>query len=319
MRTSTQWLRGLTTLGLVLASAGLAACVSTDLPLGDAPTGQAGTGNTAGSDETGSAGSAGASGDTTTDAGTVVSAGCAPLDPVTSTVVLSASEIVDAGKDTDGTVYVLTESDSTLRLFVGASGNLQEEFEAGTGQGNDGTRQFWTLQYSAADGSAVTVEVQEDASGKRMGVVKGPLSGKGFNVGEQGSVLTPITPATAATMHATSTETFHIEYTGASTDETVLVSAPDHHFSLDSFRLFLGPLDSVSERSIERVARGNSIPTHTTLNFVLADASKAAAEAAFSYQTDSPDATLAVGTAVTPFHEPAEFGLPAGATFLCKP
>ncbi|MEO7034989.1 MAG: hypothetical protein ABI548_13855 [Polyangiaceae bacterium] len=315
MVTSTQWLRGLTALGLLLASAGFAACVSTDLPLGDPPTSQAGSGNTAGSDETGSAGS----GDTTTDAGTVVSAGCAPLDPVTSTVVLSASDIVDAGKDTDGTVYVLTESNSTLRLFVGASGNLQEEFEAGTGQGNDGTGQFWTLQYSAADGSAVTVEVQEDASGKRMGVVKGPISSKGFNVGEQGSVLTPVTPATAAAMHATSTETFHIEYTGASTDETVLVIAHDHDFSLDSFRLFLGPLDSMSERAVESVGRGVSIPTHTTLNFVLAEASQAGAAATFSYETDSQDATLEVGTAVTPFYGPAKLGVPAGAAFLCTP
>jgi hypothetical protein len=237
---------------------------------------------------------------------------------VTTVVTLVATQIVDAGQDTDGTVYVLTEDNSSLRLFVGVGADLSEQFEAGTGKGNDGTTQFWTFQYNAVDGTQVTVEVQKDAAGLRMGVAKGPISGKGFTVGQTGSVLTPIAPATAAALQATSTETFHVEYLGSSTDQTVVVISSDHD-SAANLRLFLGPLSSLYQRAILANERGLSIPTRTILDFVMVEAGPADDQAALNYESDSPDATITVG-AQTPiaFHAPTEPGVPAGAMFLCS-
>jgi hypothetical protein len=313
--TSTRWLHGLMALASVLTA--LAACSATDLPLGDVPMAQAGTGATGGAGaDTGGGGSSGAPSTVGMPIARPIGP-CAPLDPSTTSVALVASDIVDAGQDTDGTVYVLTDSNSVMRLFVGASGELAEEFEAGTGQGNDGTGQFWTFQYMAADGSQVTVEVQKDASGLRMGVAKGPISGKGFTVGQVGSVLTPIAPAVAAAMQASSTQTYHVEYIGSSTDETAVVIAPDHADSYEAFRLFIGPLSPLYEQSVQSVGRGLSIGAPTIVDFTFAEDSPSGAPAVLSYASATGDASLTVGSEVTSFHGPVDLSVPAGTTFLC--
>jgi len=187
-------------------------------------------------------------------------------------VTLKASDIIAAGRDpSDQMVYVLIGQSPPLRLFVATSDTLTEVFESGTGQGSTDSGLFWTFTYEDEQRMPVTVEVQEDARGSRMGVVKGALLGKGFDVGSMGDVLDAIAPATAALMHAQTTRTFHVEFSGAdSSGHAIVVIAPDHDTNFDGFRVFYGPPDALAEQpGTVTVTRGLSIPSTTSIAFTL--------------------------------------------------
>ncbi len=310
----------------------LSACGPVSLPLGDAPGGGAGQG-AAGSGGNvqgvgGSTGIAGSSGgaclpipcpapgfDPSTCAcrPPVTPGACEPLDPVTGAVSLAASAIVDAGRDTDGTVYVLTE-DTEMQLFVGTDQALVEQFELGTGEGTNGGVQFWTFEYDDAQGMQVTVEVQSDSSGLRMGVAKGAISGKGFDVGSTGDVLEPILPAVAAAIPAQTTQTFHVEFVGVEADgvTTVVVTAPDHATSFDGFRIFIGSVGALVEQGsgTVTVGRGLSIPSMTQITFT-----SNGSPATLVYE--SGNGTLTIGADSEPLSGSENPVVPPGAVFIC--
>ncbi len=187
-------------------------------------------------------------------------------------MTLETSDIIAAGRDpSDQMVYVLIGQSPPLRLFVTAGDTLTEVFDSGTGQGSTGSGLFWTFTYEDEQLMPVTVEVQDDARGSHMGVVKGALLGKGFDVGSMGDVLDAIDPATAALMRAQTTQTFHVEFSGAnSSDHDVVVIAPDHASNFDGFRLFYGPPNALAQQSgTVTVTRGLSIPSTTSIAFTL--------------------------------------------------
>ncbi len=228
--------------------------------------------------------------------------------------MLAPSDIIDAGTDSDGAVYVLVEQSSELRLFVGSSTGLIELYVLGSGQGSShGPGQFWTAQSMMADGSLVTVEVQSASTGLVMGVVKGPIPGKGFDVGTVGDVLTPLASADAASIPATTTQTFHVEYVGNSRSETVVVVAPDHAGSYDGFRLFLGPLGDLAEQPVSAVNRGLSIPSNTYLDFTDTDATPE--QASLTYGIGS--GTLTVAGMTTTLADSGATTAPTSAVFEC--
>jgi len=238
---------------------------------------------------------------------------CDPLTAATTAVALEPSNIVDAGTDTDGTVYVLVDQNSALRLFVGSTSRLTEVYVMGSGQGSHDPGRFWTVQSTTSDGSLVTVEVQTTSTGRAMGVVKGPISAKGFDVGTVGDVLTPMTAVEAATIPVATTQTFHLEYFGTSASTNVVVIAPDHFDSYDAFRLFLGPSDNLAEQSVTTVSRGLSIPSNTTIDFIDAYSGN---PAVLTYGVRP--GTLSTGGATTILDSSSPAVLPMNAAFECR-
>jgi len=245
--------------------------------------------------------------------GTPETAACDPLSAQTSAVMLTSSDIIAAGRDpSDQSVYVLVGRTSPLRLFVTGGDTLMEVFESGTGQGSTDSGRFWTFAYEDQQAMPITVEVQEDASGERMGVVKGALLGKGFDVGSTGDVLDAIDSASAALMPAASRQTFHVEFSATDAGgQYIVVIAPDHASNFDGFRVFYGPLAALAEQSgMVSVTRGLSIPSTTSIAFML-DGTPA------TLQYGAAGDVLSVGASEAPLTALATSPAPAGAMFQC--
>ena len=321
MRSSVGRFGDLVLAGLCAPIFAFSACAPVnDLPLGDASGGGGSSGQTAtsagGSAGQTSPGSAGSSSGGTANGGAIGGGApyvCDPLAPVTSAVTLDASDLIAAGTDVDGTVYILSGKSGTQRLFVGSSSAVAEEPEAGTGETNENSETTWVFDYNDDAGMQIAVEAQQSSSGLRMGVVKGNVSGKTFDIGSSGSVLTLMAAATAAAIPATTTATSHIEYTGSSPDGTVVfLVAPDHDFSFDNFKLFFGPTNDVQQIDIMTIGRSLSIPTRTTVDFTTSKGPYV-----LSFTSDSPNATLSLGVDLFQLTGTAPYAVPPRAVFSC--
>jgi hypothetical protein len=239
---------------------------------------------------------------------------CDPLKAERSPVILNAADVIGAGRDAEGAVYVLVDQSSQLRLFVSGAASLAEQFESGTGQGQAGSTQFWTFAYADGQGMPVTVEVQKDATGARIGVVKGPISGKGFDVGSEGEVLEPISAAAAAALPAETTQTFHVDYAGAHPDgDDLVVIAPDHATTFDGFLIFYGPPAVLVEQpGTVSVTRGLSIPSTTVIAFTLDGA-----PATLQYDGTGAGTLTVDGSSASLSALATDAGVPPGAAFMC--
>ena len=87
---------------------------------------------------------------------------CAPLEPVTTSVSLAASVVLAAGQSADGTLYVLSQVEGMLQLFVSADGVLLERPQAGTGEANNGDTHTFLFEYVAETGALVSVQLRQD-------------------------------------------------------------------------------------------------------------------------------------------------------------
>ena len=126
-----------------------------------------------------------------------------------------------------------------------------------------------------------------------------------------GSTLTQLDAAAAAAMNATTTKTFHVEYSGTATSgQTIVVTAPDDLSSLDGFRVFLGPEAELAEEAVSDVTRSVEQPSPTFINLTVDGA-----PASLDYQ--GTDATLRTGDGDTTFSGPAVPAVPNGAAFQC--
>ncbi len=255
-------------------------------------------------------------------AGAASSSPCSPLDATTSSVKLDATSILAAGRSTDDTVYVLTETASELRLFVTDGDGLAEQFEVGTGEASEGALTTWTFDYSAADGSPVSVEAERDDSGLRMGVLKGPKDGKAWQIGAQGETLTLVPATDAAKLSAISVQSFYLDYEATRDDgNAIVIVAPAHAGSFDAFRLFWGPPSALSEEKITSFSR--SLSNSTSLTFSLG-----AEMATLNYAvpsigpdggvTDSSEGSLTLDGQTSVLSGAWPPVLPDGAQFLCR-
>jgi len=255
-------------------------------------------------------------------AGAVSLSPCSPFDATTSSVKLDAASILAAGRSADGTVYVLTESASELRLFVTEGDGLAEQFEGGTGQGTDGALTTWQFDYTATDGSPVSVEAQRDDSGLRMGVLKGPKSGKTWQVGAQGETLSLLPTTDAAKLSATSVQSFYLDYEGTRDDgNAIVIVAPAHAGSYDAFRLFWGPPSALSEAKITSFTRSLSNSTSLTFSLGAGMATLTYAVPAIGLDggvTDSSEGSLTIDGQASALSGAWPPVLPDGAQFLCR-
>ncbi len=101
-----------------------------------------------------------------------------------------------------------------------------------------------------------------------MGVLKGPKTGKTWQVGSEGETLTLLSAADAAALEAMSTQSFYVDYAGLRSDGSALVMiAPAHAPDYSGYRLFWGMPSALSEEKITSFNRSLSIDGDTLVTF----------------------------------------------------
>jgi hypothetical protein len=235
---------------------------------------------------------------------------CDPLAVPAPTITLA--NILGAGRDADGTLYVVDDGGPDhQRAFVSSGTTLQRAF----------------IEASASDATSLTVSLQSplvsvriDGPGPhpmQMGVAYGPLQGKTFTIGMQGDVLTLVGPSALTGLTVKNvTNDVVLEYYGAVDDgRRFYVTRPRVDWTLTDFRVFFGTPDDMVERMLVRATRD----TDTVLVFIVDGTTLTATIPGGPPTTDPPMGTL------MPVNQPAfPFSIftqadaaSAGLHFLC--
>jgi len=249
------------------------------------------------------------------ETGADVRAACDPF--AARPLPIALGTVIAVGQSSAGLFYAVDQFDSSQRVFVSdASGTLVRQRIAGSGTGPD----FYVFDISDHD-PAFVLQIDISASGTmRMGVFNGTLTDrKTFVIGEQGEELTvlPVGAVAGMPVHNLSGDVV-VEYAAALADgDVMVVTRPRDDWSYEDFRLFLGPMGAVAERSVGNVVRGKDGGS-TTITFDL-DGSSAVASfpVVFADGGSAPGlATLTVGGTTTSLTR--QGAQPAGATYLCS-
>jgi hypothetical protein len=196
---------------------------------------------------------------------------CDPFSPTTKPITLT--NVLGAGQDTDGTLYVVDQPQpGGERVFVSSGGTLQRQRIAGSGTESSGNG---VVSYSLSVSDHVPpfmLELETNTAGPTaMGVLqKPPLDIKTFTIGQQGSVLTLVPAAQVAALPVANipAQTF-IEYNATLSDgRALLVVRPRDDWTYQDFRVFFGSPGHMVERTVDQVVRyqdGGS----TTINFAV--------------------------------------------------
>jgi hypothetical protein len=238
-------------------------------------------------------------------------------DPFTiETTPITLGQVVAVGKDAAGVLYVIDRPQGgQLRAFVSEQQTLARRRMQGTGESGSGEGS-WMIVTFQQGGMIVNLQVEFGAAGPRaMGLVRGPLPGKTFTIGQEGETLQVMGPQALqglAVMNLPGTVV--VEHFGKTADgRMVWVTSPAVDPTYEKFRLFFGPPERVLERPVVKV--GRTLGGVTEIDFVV---DSLPARAVFS-STLSPNvpATLKVGSR----EEPLDDSVPASATlsaaFFC--
>jgi hypothetical protein len=253
-----------------------------------------------------------------------LAAGCSgsPAQPVscdplaTTTLPITAGTFVAAGKDSAGTVYLIDEAPAGhQRLFVSNGQVLQRQPAGGTGEIGD-SRASYLIVTSTSGGSELQVAVERGPAGPtKMGVHRGPLSGKTFMIGMEGEQLTLLASADVKTFTlANLPGEVNIEHLGTLPDgRLLLVTSPAVDFNYQAFRLFFGPRDHLVERTGSlQVTRGS----YTRLTF---DVDGHKAEAVFGSElAPSVMSQITIDGTTQPLAVESPVRRPEGAAFFCQ-
>ncbi len=311
----------------------LAACSGNNLDVGSldagAP-GPAGTGGTA-TTPTGTGGG-GAAGTTLSSDGSDAAVGidnsgggpstCDPLAPVPKSITLGT--ILGVGQSADGTIYAADQvDDSTQRVFVSdATGTLLRQRGGASGMGSSpDLSEFWVFNASGPDQTFV-LEIDKSADGTiRMGVLQGTLTDKKqLVIGQDGEELTVLPSSAIANRPLRNLPgDVTVEYVATTSDGSVLlVTRPTDDWTYADFRLFLGPIDRITEHPVSNVTRYddggstyitfdyNGTPAKASFPIVRGDGGIIIVGAADSLTVGST--TTPLGRLTTP---------PTGATYVC--
>ncbi|MBN9165311.1 MAG: hypothetical protein J0I07_30385 [Myxococcales bacterium] len=179
---------------------------------------------------------------------------CSPLEGATQPIALEV--VVGAGRHADGTLYVLDKAGSNHRVFVSEGGGLQRKKVAGSGEGE----------------GSITVEVLEtvppfslkvestNGVPKRMGVFRGELNDKTFEIGGRGDVLELVDASAYASLPLRNIPgAAHVEYDASrSNGDRIVVTRPDTDWTYEDVRVFYGARARMVERPVVDVSRGSS-------------------------------------------------------------
>ncbi len=226
---------------------------------------------------------------------------CDPFQPTTKPVTLNT--VLGAGRDTDGTLYVVDQPQpGGERVFVSSSGTLQRQRIAGSGTESSGNGVI-AYTFSISDHvPPFMLKLETNAAGPTaMGVLQGDTTNiKTFTIGQQGSVLTLVPTSQIAGLPVANipAQTF-IEYNATLADgRALLVVRPLDDWTFQDFRVFFGATNQMIERPVGQVTRlrdGGS----TTINFTI-DGAAAVASFPVSLTGVAPPPTLTIGTSQLP-------------------
>jgi hypothetical protein len=190
------------------------------------------------------------------DVGSSGSSTCDPLAAAPKPIALGT--ILGVGQSADGTIYAADQlDDSTQRVFVSdATGALDRQRTSGSGIGTN--PDFWVFDTNGP-GPIFVLEIDKSANGSiRMGVLQGTLKDKKqLVIGQDGEELTVI-PSSAITGRTVRNlpGDVTVEYVATTSDGSVLlVTRPTDDWTYNDFRLFLGPIDRITERQVSNVTR----------------------------------------------------------------
>ena len=242
-------------------------------------------------------------------AGPSVLNACDPLAAITTSVQLDASQIEAAGRASDGGLFVVY---NRTRLFVGSDAALVERTVNGSVESGNQT----DLTYTDDDGTPVTVEVASDAMGAHLAVAHGTQSSKGLDPGN-GEPLTQVDAALVATLAASTTQTFRVDFAGSLPDgREVVVVAPERNVDYAQFRVFLGARSALAQQVVTNFGSTRSGQRFATvlIDGAPADLSYLAGGPSVLNPAGGPSALTIAGTA----YPLTEGGVPAGASYLCR-
>ena len=195
---------------------------------------------------------------------------CDPFSPITKPITLT--NVLGAGRDTDGTLYVVDQPQpGGERVFVSSGGTLQRQRIDGSGTESSGGGVMSYTLFVSDHVPPLILKLENNAAGPTaMGVLQGTLADKTFTIGQQGSVLTLVPSAQVAGLPVANipAETV-IEYNATLSDgRALLVVRPRDDWTYQDFRVFFGSPDHMVERTVSQVVRyqdGGS----TTINFTV--------------------------------------------------
>ena len=238
---------------------------------------------------------------------------CDPLQEMTTPVVLG--KVLGVGSDAAGTIYLVDLAPTGERLFVSQGTVLVRQSVGGSGSTSDATGTLVVLTGRDA-ASPLAVEIQQDAAGqpRAMGIYRGTLAAKTFEIGSMGEVL-QLLPTTAVSGLALQNlpGTVSIQHLATLSDgRELMVTRPDVDATYDDVRVFFGTPPTLVERRVTPTAQPMSF---TQLTF---DLDGRQAVATFPSQLNTGvTAMLAVGSDVFPLVEAALSTPPTASAFLC--
>ncbi len=205
--------------------------------------------------------STGATGSSSSPSTAAGSHACSPLD-ATAASPMTLANVLGAGRDADGTVYVLDDGAPTYRAFVSQGTVLQRKEVAGSGTVGGGAPGTESINASAEDATAPFALQIERTNGvaTRMGVYRGELGAKSFEIGKQGDVLTLIGADVLSTFQVRNLPgNVVVEYSATTQDgHRLLVTRPMVDWTYSDFRVFYGRADQMLERHLTNASRGST-------------------------------------------------------------
>ncbi len=203
----------------------------------------------------GSSSSDGAQGLSSSGSSPAASHPCSPLEAVTEPIALD--NVVGAGRHADGTIYVLDRGQPDYRAFVSEGSVLQRKKVAGSGSNGDSE-----VVATVSDPNAPFALKVESANGvaKRMGVFRGELNDKSFEIGEKGDVLELVD---ATVYGGLTVENIPggavVEFAASTTDgERIIVTQPAVDGTYEDYKVFFGAPPTLLERKLVSASGGGS-------------------------------------------------------------
>ena len=234
---------------------------------------------------------------------------CDPFQPPTKPITLT--NVLGAGQDTDGTLYVVDQPQpGSERVYVSSGATLQRQRIAGLGiEGNASGGSSYTFSISDHV-PPFTLRLNMNTAGPTaMGVLLGTTDGKTFTIGQQGDVLTLVPASQVVAMPvANIPAATYIECNATIPDgRGLLVVRPLDDWTLTDFRVFFGTADRMLERPVDQVEIFMGGDSGTIVNFAIDGV------AAVTNCT----ATLTIGATSFPLTLRPTDSPPASETYFC--
>lgn len=244
---------------------------------------------------------------TTSSSGPTAVHACSPL--VGEDTPISLSNVVAAGRSSDGTIYVLDRADD-YRAFVSEGSTLQRKKVAGSGEGPG-----WLIA-SIADGTKDFNLVVAGSNGTvtRMGLLQGELSTKDIDATTAGDALTLVDPSAYASLAVHNLSPNVVVEVDATTDDGhhLVLMRPDVDWTEEDLRFFYGTPDDMVEREITNASRSSSI-------WLTVDIDGSSYDIVFPFPMFASDATPTMkGSGTTRTLTYRDSGLGEGLSYYCR-